>query len=184
MISDKDKNKFLEELEKNPIIQIACRKTGVGKSTYYRWIKEDKNFKKESEESLNKGRLLINDLAESKIISFISNNNLTAAIYWLKNNHSRYSEKVDLLSPKEQKKFVKRFLLSNQKTACQILSEMTLSKQLSKQTLNYFKYINSQINNENNKKETPEDKAKKMGNLTIIERTIPSNPELKKMVEN
>jgi len=184
MISDKDKKKFLEELEKNPIIQIACRKTGVGKSTYYRWIKEDKNFKKESEESLNKGRSLINDLAESKLISSINNNNLTAAIYWLKNNNSRYSEKVDLLSPKEQKKFVKRFLLSNQKATCQMIAEMTLNKKFSKQTLNLFKYINSQINKENNKKKTPEDKARKMGNLTIIERTIPSNPELKKMVEN
>lgn len=170
MISNKDKNKFLEELEKNPIIQIACRKTGIGKATYYRWIKEDKNFKEETEESLNKGRLLINDLAESKLISSISNNNLTAIIYWLKNNHSRYSEKVDLLDSKEQKKFVKRFLLSNQKTACQILSEITLNKQLSKQTLNIFKYINSQINN--NKKASTDDKAKMIDNFVINEVTV------------
>lgn len=183
MISNKDKNKFLEELEKNPIIQIACRKTGIGKSTYYRWIKEDKNFKKESEESLNKGRLLINDLAESKLISSISNNNLTAIIYWLKNNHSRYSEKVDLLDSKEQKKFVRRFLLSNPKDAYQILSEMALNKQLSKQTLNHFKYINSQLSKDNNKKLSPEEKGKKMQSMTIVERTVPPNPDLKKLVE-
>ncbi len=184
MKSDSDKNKFLKELEKNPIIQIACRKTGIAKATFYRWIKTDRKFKKDSEESLNQGRSFINDLAESKLIISVNNGNLTAIIYWLKNNHSRYSEKVDFLSPKEQKKFVKKFLLSDQKSVCKMLSEMAVNKQLSKQTLNHLKSINSQLSKENNKKLSPEEKGKKMQNFSILERTVPSKPELKKPIKN
>jgi hypothetical protein len=179
MISDKNKNKFLEELEKTPIIQIACRKTNIAKATFYRWIKTDKKFKKDSEESLNQGRLLINDMAESKLIFSVGNGNLTAIIYWLKNNNPRYSEKIDSMSLKEKKKLIKRFFLSDQKSVCKILSEMAINKQLSKQTLNHFKYINSQMNKESNKKLSPEEKGKKFNNLIIHEVTIPTPKKLK-----
>ena len=184
MKSDSDKNRFLEELEKNPIIQIACKKTGIAKATFYRWIKTDKKFKKDSEESLNQGRLLINDLAESKLISSISNGNLTAIIYWLKNNNPRYSEKIDNMPEKEKRKFVKKFLLSDQKSVCKILSEMAVNKQLSKQTLNHLKSINSQRPRENSKKTSSEEKANKLKNFTILERTVTSKSEPKKPSKN
>ena len=60
-----EKKLLLEQLEKTPIIQIVCEKTWISRATYYRWIKEDKEFAKNSRESLLKWISIMNDLAES-----------------------------------------------------------------------------------------------------------------------
>ena len=35
-----NKTIILEQLQKAPIVQIACEKTGISRATYYRWRKE------------------------------------------------------------------------------------------------------------------------------------------------
>jgi len=42
------KKLLIEQLKKTPIVQMACEKTGVARSTYYRWKKQNKTFAKES----------------------------------------------------------------------------------------------------------------------------------------
>ena len=49
-----EKNILLEQLEKTPIVQIACEKSGVARSTYYRWMQSDKVFARQSREALFK----------------------------------------------------------------------------------------------------------------------------------
>lgn len=49
-----EKKILVEQLEKTPVVQIACEKSGVGRSTYYRWIKEDSEFSKESAAALGR----------------------------------------------------------------------------------------------------------------------------------
>lgn len=49
-----EKNVLLEQLEKTPIVQIACEKSGVARSTYYRWMQSDKVFARQSREALLK----------------------------------------------------------------------------------------------------------------------------------
>ena len=90
------KEKLLEFLVKTPIVQIACEKIGIGRATYYRWIKSDPNFKDKAENAISTGKGLINDLAESQLISAIKDQNMTAIIFWLKNNHRSYKHKVEL----------------------------------------------------------------------------------------
>lgn len=90
---EKSKEVLLEQLNKTPIVQIACEKIGVARSTYYRWIEDDKEFDNKIKEAIRKGKSLINDMAESKLISAIQNGNTTAIIYWLKNNHKGYRER-------------------------------------------------------------------------------------------
>ena len=87
---------LLEQFKKTPIVQVACEKTGIGRSTYYRWCKENKKFQEKAEEALIKGSLLVNDMAESQLISAIRDKNLTAIIFWLKNHHSAYKTRVEL----------------------------------------------------------------------------------------
>jgi transcriptional regulator of acetoin/glycerol metabolism len=36
-----EKNALIEALKEMPIVQIACKKAGVGRATYYRWLQED-----------------------------------------------------------------------------------------------------------------------------------------------
>lgn len=92
----KEKTAIIEMLKKTPIIQIVCEKTGVGRATYYRWRKDDPEFAKLADEALAQGILLINDLAESKLIASVQNQNMTAIIFWLKNHHPAYTTKIEL----------------------------------------------------------------------------------------
>lgn len=88
------KQAFLEQLPKYPIVQVACEKSGVGRSTYYAWRKSDKKFAKEADEAITSGTFFINDMAESKLIQNIQNNSNTAIIFWLKNHHAMYNERI------------------------------------------------------------------------------------------
>lgn len=90
----KMKAKMLEQLPKYPIVQVACERVGIGRSTYYEWREEDTEFKKAADGALQAGVNFINDLAESKVILGIQNDILTFTIFWLKHHHSDYMEVV------------------------------------------------------------------------------------------
>ncbi len=92
----KEKQLLLEQLKKTPIVQIACEKIGVARATYYRWRKDDPEFSSQADSSLREGNMLINDMAESQLLSAIRDKNLTAIIFWLKNHHSAYATKVEV----------------------------------------------------------------------------------------
>lgn len=96
MITDAKKVAFLEQLKKTPIVQVACEKTTLSRATYYRFRKEDEEFKKLADEALLEGSLLVNDLAESQLIGAIKDRNLVAINLWLKNHHPQYATKVEL----------------------------------------------------------------------------------------
>ena len=115
---EKNKQDIVEQLKKTPVVEIACKKVGVGRSTYYRWRKEDKVFAQVVEESLEIGSSLISDMAESQLIKAIQDGNMTGIIFWLKNHHPTYANKLELtakvkdneeLTP-EQKEIVKQAL--------------------------------------------------------------------------
>lgn len=106
------KRAFLEQLPKYPIVQVACEKSGVGRSTYYAWRKGDKEFAKEADEAIASGTFFINDMAESKLIQNIQSGNNTAIIFWLKNHHGQYSERI-----RHEHEFIEEELTSEQKIA-------------------------------------------------------------------
>lgn len=119
MKRDKLKNSIIEQLKKMPIVQIACEKIGIGRATYYRWRKESKKFTEETDAAIAEGLLLINDMAESQLLSAIRDKNMTAIIFWLRNHHQSYTNRMELtahlnqidekLTP-EQEKIVKKAL--------------------------------------------------------------------------
>ena len=92
----KSKLAILEQLKKVPIVQVACEKSGVGRATYYRWRQEDEQFTKEADRALMAGSLLVNDMAESQLMSAIRDKNLTAIIFWLKHHHAKYATRVEV----------------------------------------------------------------------------------------
>jgi predicted DNA binding protein len=89
-MSNGNKAKLLVELKNTPIVQIACKRSGVSRATYYRWRKEDTGFADKADSALEQSASLINDMAESQLISAIKDKNLTAIIFWLKNHHKTY----------------------------------------------------------------------------------------------
>jgi len=92
----KEKELLIEQFKKTPIIQLACEKTGIGRATYYRWRREDSEFAVACDEALQESVGLMNDMAESQLLSAIKEKNMTAIIFWLKHRHKGYSTRVEL----------------------------------------------------------------------------------------
>lgn len=87
--SNKQK-RLLRELENHPLVERACKKVGIARSTFYRWCDSDRSFYYLSEVSRSKGRDKINDYAESKLLENIGNGNQAAIQFWLLNNSRNY----------------------------------------------------------------------------------------------
>lgn len=94
--STKTKELLLEQLRKTPILETAVQKINISKMTLYRWRKASRSFDKQVEEALLEGRLRINGVAESQIISMIGQGKIEASKFWLKHNDPRYSEKLEI----------------------------------------------------------------------------------------
>ena len=119
----KTQQAIVEQLRKNPIVQICCEKYNIPRSTFYRWKKETKKFGKEVDEAIAQGKYLVNDLAESMLLNAIKEGNLTAVIFWLRNQHKDYATKVELsgklktetdkLTPEQEKNILKALELSS-----------------------------------------------------------------------
>jgi len=90
MKTNEDKNRFLEALEKTPFIIHASKQVGIDKATIYRWMANDKGFKKKAEEALSIGRSSVGEIAESQIIKRINQGDFHASKFYLENNDPRY----------------------------------------------------------------------------------------------
>lgn len=87
---------FLEELEKLPIIQVACERTGISRNTLYRWQKEDLEFAKDVQKALREGVSFINDMSESVLLTLIKDKDFRAVSFWLKSRHPSYKPRIDV----------------------------------------------------------------------------------------
>ncbi len=94
--SDQLKEAILEQLRKTPIIQIVCEKLNISRMSFYRWKTEDEEFARKIDEALLDGQLLVNDLAESQLISAIKDRNMSAVMSWLKHHHPSYRTRVQI----------------------------------------------------------------------------------------
>ncbi|MFH2062861.1 MAG: phBC6A51 family helix-turn-helix protein [bacterium] len=92
----RQKELLIEQLRRTPIVQIACEKVGVSRASFYRWRRDDPVFADEAENAVYMGVSLVNDLAESQLISGIRDRNMTAIIFWLKHRHRAYGTRVDV----------------------------------------------------------------------------------------
>lgn len=94
MKTSKQKQLILEQLGKTPIIQVATEKVGIARSSFYRWKAGDPKFAAAVDEAIDQGVSLMNEYAESMLISAIKDHNLTAVFYWLNHRHPAYETRV------------------------------------------------------------------------------------------
>ncbi len=94
--SDPKKALLLEQLRKTPIVEAACQKVGISRTTYYRWKQDDPEFAKATDEAMFGGQLLVNDLAEGQLISAVRERNLHAIVYWLRHHHPDYADTIQI----------------------------------------------------------------------------------------
>lgn len=90
------KKRLLEQLQKTPIVEAACKKVGLPRSTYYRWRKDDEDFAEACDETIELSIGRINDLAESQLINAIKEQNMSAIMFWLKHHHKGYRNKLQI----------------------------------------------------------------------------------------
>ena len=96
MITEQEKNLLLENLRQIPILELACKKSGVARASFYRLKKEDKGFAKLVDEAISVGEDLITDLSQSQLLSLIQDKNFQAIQLWLKHHHKKYADKVEI----------------------------------------------------------------------------------------
>ena len=88
------KKAILEALEKSlGVVTTACKTVGIGRTTYYQWLKDDEEFATQVKD-IDEVAL---DFAESKLHKQIADGNVTATIFYLKTKgkHRGYIERVE-----------------------------------------------------------------------------------------
>lgn len=94
MKKERAQPKFLEELRKFPIIQVACERVGISRQSVYRWRSEDPEFISEMNKALDEGEELANDLCESQLFSLVKDKHFPAIKYRLEKRHPKYRKPV------------------------------------------------------------------------------------------
>jgi len=75
------KEKFLETYENSfGFVNLACKNAKIGRTTYYRWLDEDNEFRQKCKD-IEEATI---DYVESKLLSQIREGNTTATIFYLK----------------------------------------------------------------------------------------------------
>jgi hypothetical protein len=93
---EQQKKLFIEQLKKTPIVQLTAERVSVSRAVYYVWRKDDQEFAKAADEAIAEGSTLINDLAESQLISAIKGKDFSAIRFWLLNHHPTYAAKLQI----------------------------------------------------------------------------------------
>lgn len=88
------KQSFLTILAKNGIIEAACQKIGVARQTYYRWRKEDSNFRQLADKAVREGSEVADDVVESQLMKLIQSGDRTATLFYLNHRHPKYSDRA------------------------------------------------------------------------------------------
>ena len=79
--SDTKKDRLIEALERSlGVVTTACKQANVARSTYYKWMEEDKEFKRKADDIAN----IAIDFAESQLHKQIRDGNTSATIFYLK----------------------------------------------------------------------------------------------------
>lgn len=94
--TNQNKKLILEQLSKNPVLELACQKINISRMTFHRWKQTDKDFAKKVDEAISEGCLLVNDLAESQLISSVKDKNIAGIQYWLRHHHPAYNNKIQI----------------------------------------------------------------------------------------
>lgn len=93
---DDIKKKLLQALEDHHgIVTNACKAVNVGRSTFYKWINEDEEFKKAVDDVQD----VAIDFVESKLFQQIDEGNPTSTIFYLKTKAKKrgYIERQEIV---------------------------------------------------------------------------------------
>lgn len=93
---------IIKQLELSANIEIACSKSDINRSTFYRWMDKSPKLKERVDLALKLGREKITDFAESNILTGIKDGDLNASKFWLTHNNERYKSKGTVIITKSK----------------------------------------------------------------------------------
>jgi hypothetical protein len=93
---------LIDQLKKTPIVQLSCEKTSISRATYYRWRKEDPHFATACDAAIDEGDELVSDMAESKLITAIKEQNFNAISFWLRKRSPRFRDRLEVTAARPQ----------------------------------------------------------------------------------
>jgi len=95
---EREKRLILDHLRKMPIVQIACEKASVGRTTYSRWRSEDDDFRKAADAAMREGDEILNDMTETQLMNLIKDQkpHFGAIRLRLTRCHPKYADKLQL----------------------------------------------------------------------------------------
>jgi predicted transcriptional regulator len=75
------------------VVTLACKKAGVKRSTHYRWMQEDEEYREQVDDIAN----IALDFAESKLHEKIKSGDTTSIIFYLKSKGKKrgYTERIE-----------------------------------------------------------------------------------------
>lgn len=88
---------FLEALKKNLyIVTAACEQTGIGRTTYYDWLRKDPKFK----EKVDEAQEIQLDFVETQLIKKIKEGSERSIIFYMKHKGKKrgYTDSLDITS--------------------------------------------------------------------------------------
>lgn len=103
----------MKEIKKNNIVDVfrkkgcnisaTCSALNISRQTYYNWLKNDEELKREIEDSTE----AVLDNVESKLLSAINDGNMTAIIFYLKTKGKKrgYIERQEITGAEGEKLF-------------------------------------------------------------------------------
>ena len=96
MKTSQQKKELLEQLKKTPVIEIACVRANIGRTSFYKWREKDPKFAKAVDEALSSGKDLVSDVAEGNLIAKVKQGHFQALIFWLKSHREEYGNKLEI----------------------------------------------------------------------------------------
>lgn len=84
------KEKILEHLTESGNVSFACKRVGLERKTFYRWIEADSIFSDEASEAIALGKSYLNDLAQTHLIRNIQEGDMQAIRLQLVSCHDDY----------------------------------------------------------------------------------------------
>ena len=83
--------KFIQIIADTPFVNHACKKVGISRATFYRWMKDNKGFRDAVSQALKDGRENTVEIAEAVLLKKMREGDLGATKYYLSFNSERYA---------------------------------------------------------------------------------------------
>jgi hypothetical protein len=89
-----ERSRLIEILRERPHIGYACKKVGISRMTFYRWMKDIASFRDEVSDAMEQGRSIWTEIAEAALLKNVKEGRSGDIKYYLSNNSPTYmSEK-------------------------------------------------------------------------------------------